>query len=112
MRPSRMLSPLPAARRTGFVSSTAVGRAISKACVETLEERRLFTAAYALIGTAGTTLVRFDTSDPTVIQDAVSISGLQPGESLQGIDFRPTTGVLYALGVVNPDAGSDTLRLY
>src|SRR5688572_22548510 len=80
----------------------------SKPCIEPLEGRTLLSAAYALIGEAGTTLVRFDTTNPGVIQDAVSISGLQPGETLQGIDFRPTTGVLYALGVVNPDAGTDT----
>ncbi len=97
----RPVRPSPAARER-----------IRKACVEALEERRLFTAAYALIGDAGTTLIRFDTTNPTVIQNAVSVSGLQPGETLQGIDFRPTTGVLYALGIVNPDAGTDTARLY
>lgn len=32
---------------------------------------------------------------------ATSITGLQPGESLLGIDFRPATGQLYGLGAQN-----------
>lgn len=49
-------------------------------------------------------LVRFNTSTPGTIVSSVPITGLQPGETVLGIDFRPATGQLYALG--------STSRLY
>ncbi len=50
---------------------------------------------YAL--TAGGKLIRFNPGVPGAISSSLSISGLGSGESLVGIDFRPATGVLYAL---------------
>jgi len=55
-------------------------------------------------------LLRFDTATPGIIDQVVVISGLQPGERLEAIDFRPRTGQLYGLGVV--DGSMDTLRTY
>jgi len=49
-------------------------------------------------------LLRLDSSAPGTILSTVSISGLQAGENLLGIDFRPASGQLYALG--------STSRLY
>jgi hypothetical protein len=43
-------------------------------------------------------LVRFDTDTPQTIISTVPITGLQTGEFLHGIDFRPDTGTLYGLG--------------
>lgn len=44
-------------------------------------------------------LVSFDRSDPTALTSKLSFSGLaQPNELILGIDFRPATGELYALG--------------
>ncbi|HEY8563137.1 MAG TPA: DUF4394 domain-containing protein [Pyrinomonadaceae bacterium] len=43
-------------------------------------------------------LVSFNTARPNTILSTVAISGLQPGENILGIDFRPATGQLYALG--------------
>lgn len=43
-------------------------------------------------------LVGFDTNDPTNLLSDVAITGLQSTETVQGIDFRPATGQLYALG--------------
>jgi len=46
------------------------------------------------------------------IQTRVAVTGLQPGESLVGIDFRPATGRLYAVGstsriyVIDPVTGT------
>jgi len=58
-------------------------------------------------------LLRFSTS-PSLIQTNVAITGLQPGETLLAIDFRPATGELFGLGnsnrlySVNPNTGAAT----
>lgn len=61
----------------------------------------------------GNQLVRFDTATPGVVSAAVVISSLAGGvgERLVGIDFRPRTGSLYALGRASAGA-TDSLRLY
>jgi hypothetical protein len=82
--------------------------------VESLEDRRLPSAMVAL--TAQNQLLRFDSESPTVIQGSAAIAGLQGGESVLGIDVRPATGELYALGssgrlyVVDPVSGAATER--
>jgi hypothetical protein len=43
-------------------------------------------------------LIRFDSATPGVIQSAFGIQGLAANESVRGIDFRPATGALFALG--------------
>ena len=43
-------------------------------------------------------LQRFKSNTPTVIDATVNITGLQVGETLIGIDFRPETGGLYGVG--------------
>jgi hypothetical protein len=53
--------------------------------------------------TAANALVRFDDATPGSIT-SVPVSGLQPGETVLGIDFRPLDEQLYALG--------STSRLY
>jgi hypothetical protein len=93
-------------------SRTSAPAELRKACLETLEDRRLFSVAYSLAGTAGTILNRFDTATPATITDSKPVTGLQTGETLQGIDFRPTTGVLFALGVVNDAGATSSGRLY
>ncbi len=50
---------------------------------------------YAL---AGNTLDKYSTSNPENVISSVTISGLQMGERILGIDFRPKTGELYGLG--------------
>ncbi len=49
-------------------------------------------------------LVRFDSATPGIVTPPIAITGLQAGELVLGIDFRPATGGLYALG--------STSRLY
>ncbi|HEY1076613.1 MAG TPA: DUF4394 domain-containing protein [Fontimonas sp.] len=68
--------------------------------------------------TSNNRLISFNRADPEV-QTAVSVSGLQSGESLLGIDIRPggtpagqiiglgSTGRLYA---IDPDSGAATLK--
>src|SRR5262245_50552659 len=70
-----------------------------------LEPRDVPAAAFAL---AGSTLLAFDTSTPTVTK-TIAVTGVNAGETLVGIDFRPQNGVLYGLGV---DAAANTGTLY
>jgi hypothetical protein len=64
--------------------------------LELLEERAPASVLYGL--TATNQLVRFDSAAPGTIQNTAVVTGLQTGESLLGIDFRPATGQLYGLG--------------
>ncbi len=60
-------------------------------------------------------LVSWDSSDSSDLLDGVAISGLMQNEQLRGIDFRPATGQLYAVGsfnnlyTVNTTSGQATL---
>src|SRR4051812_1557160 len=54
--------------------------------------------------TPANTLLRFDSTAPGTILSTIAVSGLQVGETLEGIDFRPANGQLYGLG--------STSRLY
>ncbi|MBC6112920.1 DUF4394 domain-containing protein [Pedobacter sp. CCM 8938] len=57
---------------------------------------------YAL--TSDGKLLLINAKTPTTIKSTISISGLQTGETILGIDFRPATGQLYGVG--------STSRLY
>jgi hypothetical protein len=48
--------------------------------------------------TVDNTLIEFDSSDPSDISPGFAITGLAQNENIRGIDFRPTDGLLYALG--------------
>jgi uncharacterized protein (TIGR03437 family) len=62
--------------------------------------------------TSGNNLVFFNSRTPGTTLRTVGVTGLQPGESLLGIDARPATGQLYALGssnriyTINPVTGA------
>ncbi|HET6771113.1 MAG TPA: DUF4394 domain-containing protein, partial [Actinomycetota bacterium] len=64
--------------------------------------------------TASGKLLRFNRSAPGTIEASVTITGLQMGESVLGIDFRPATGQLYGIGstsrvyTINPATGVAT----
>ena len=59
-------------------------------------------------------LVTFDSATPGTISTSVAITGLQGGETILGIDYRPANGQLYALGStsrlyqINPLSGAAT----
>jgi Domain of unknown function (DUF4394)/FG-GAP repeat len=55
-------------------------------------------------------LVQFDSAAPGTLTRVAFVSGLQSGERLEAIDFRPRTGQLFGLGII--DGVTDTLRLY
>jgi hypothetical protein len=48
--------------------------------------------------TVSNKLVSFNREQPATIRTNVAVSGLQAGETLVGIDFRPADGQLYAVG--------------
>jgi hypothetical protein len=59
-------------------------------------------------------LVSFKSTAPGVILSTTPLYGLQPGETIVGIDFRPANGQLYAVGssnriyTINPTTGAAT----
>ena len=56
-------------------------------------------SAATLYGVSTTNqLVRFDSATPTMVTTVGVVAGLQTGENIVGIDFRPANGQLYALG--------------
>jgi Domain of unknown function (DUF4394)/Bacterial Ig domain/Calx-beta domain/Domain of unknown function (DUF4214) len=65
-------------------------------------------SAVPLIATDGTNLIRFDSGSPGTVSAPVPITGLNAGETIVGIDYRPSTGILYGLAY---DAGTTTARL-
>src|SRR5688500_2149021 len=46
-------------------------------------------------------LVSFDSATPGTLTNDFTIAGLQAGETLHGIDFRPANGQLYGVSSVN-----------
>ncbi len=62
---------------------------------------------YAL--TANNSLISFDSELPGVVRDLVAVSGIAMGQVLVGMDFRPATGELFALGYNN---ATGEARLY
>ena len=48
--------------------------------------------------TTNNNLLAIDSATPGTIISSVAISGLQSGETIVGIDFRPSSGQLYAIG--------------
>lgn len=59
-------------------------------------------------------LVSFDSARPATMLSMAVVRGLQPGETILGIDFRPTNGRMYALGsssriyIIDPATGAAT----
>jgi len=66
--------------------------------------------------TASGKIVTFQRSAPATLVSNLPVLGLQAGESLLGIDYRPANGVLYAVSnlgriyTIDPATGASTLR--
>jgi hypothetical protein len=64
--------------------------------------------------TASNTLVRYNANNSASVISTTSVTGLQGGENLLAIDFRPGTGQLYGLGstsrlyIINQNSGAAT----
>ena len=67
-----------------------------------------------MVALRGNELIRFHSASPGTILGAATISGLQLGEQLVGIDMRPADGQLYGVGstsrlyLLNPITGAAT----
>src|SRR5262245_4981352 len=94
-------------RRKGLGRRVDATRHRSRLRLEQLEARETPAVAYGL-NAGGTSLVRFDTATPGTLT-AVAPVGLVAGDVLAGLDFRPLTGQLYALGF---NDAADTVRIY
>jgi len=75
---------------SGCVASSAAMMAGSAASAEVV---------YGVTDTQ--TLVSFNSGNPMNILSGVALSGLQQNELVRGIDFRPATGQLFAMGSFN-----------
>ncbi|MBS1715069.1 MAG: DUF4394 domain-containing protein [Armatimonadetes bacterium] len=58
----------------------------------------LATAQDVMAVTTGNRLVRFQATDPTQILADMSFTGLSQNDLVLGLDYRPATGELYAMG--------------
>ena len=66
--------------------------------------------------TASNKLLSFDRATPATIRTTATVTGLQSGENLMGIDYRPADGQLYGVGstgriyTINGTTGAATLK--
>jgi hypothetical protein len=80
---------------------------------EALEDRAV-PATFVAIGGVNK-LVQFNSNTPGIFSHSIAVTGLQANETIRGIDIRPATSRLYALGdsgrlyTVNQDTGAATL---
>ncbi len=76
----------------------------------------VMTAGDVFALTASNKLVSFNRDAPGTVRTNMAITGLQSGENLLGIDFRPADGQLYALGssgriyTINTASGAATMK--
>ncbi|MEG4206670.1 DUF4394 domain-containing protein [Microcoleus sp. Pol7_A1] len=94
--------------QASFVGQIADGRQINGLALP-------LPTAYALtVRNGAETIVGFNEAAPRAILSDAAVTGLQPGESLLGIDFRPANSVLYGVGssnrlyAINPVTGAAT----
>jgi len=81
--------------QASFVGQIADGRQINGLALP-------LPTAYALtVRNGAETIVGFNEAAPGAILSNATVTGLQPGESLLGIDFRPANGLLYGVGSSN-----------
>ncbi len=99
-----LLSPPVASRRFLHVLGTAAGFALALAAPTTAQAQTVF-------GLSGTDLRSVNLASPTNSQTVVAITGVTAGQTLVGIDFRPATGELFALGYDASTTGNNA-RLY
>ena len=73
-------------------------------------------AGDVVVLTASNRLVSFNRDAPGTVRTSVAVTGLQAGDNLVGIDYRPADGLLYGVGssgriyTLNPETGVATLK--
>ncbi|MGH9842400.1 MAG: DUF4394 domain-containing protein [Blastocatellia bacterium] len=94
----------PFGGKIGFESGVSANAFIPSAAIEG--------TVFAI--TAGNNLISFNQFAPNAIIKTSAITGLQSGENILGIDFRPRTGALYAVSsqsrvyIINTATGAAT----
>ncbi|WP_375437288.1 DUF4394 domain-containing protein [uncultured Hymenobacter sp.] len=68
-------------------------------------------AAQTVYGLSGTNLVAFQATAPGTITSTVAITGITAGQNVVGMDVRPNTGQLFALGY-NAALAANNTQLY
>src|SRR5262249_49757292 len=81
--------------KLSHLSPPSTSRPPRRPAVEVLEDRTLLSTLYAWNN--GNHLLRFDSATPGTLDQNVLVSGLGSGQTLLGMDFRPSTGTLYAI---------------
>ncbi len=64
-----------------------------------------------IYGLSGTNLVSFYSNAPNTLLTTVAITGIGAGYGIEGIDFRPATGELFALGYNRSTGAAQLYRL-
>jgi hypothetical protein len=90
--------------KRGLVTLSATSALV---CALFMQEQAQAQTVYGT--TVGNNLISFNATAPTVITSSVSITGITAGQTIQGLDFRPNTGQLYAFGY---DATLGVYQLY
>ena len=80
-------------------SATSLGNIGSGELVRGIAAAPRVTTIFGI--TPSNNLLRFSSSSPSTVISTTQVSGLQPGESIVGIDFRPATRQLYGVGSSN-----------
>jgi hypothetical protein len=80
-----------------------IALALVAAITSTAQAALIFAIAPTAVA-PGSSLLTFDSATPGTVTAPLAVTGLQAGEFLLGIDFRPANGQLYGLG--------STSRLY
>ncbi len=97
-------------------AATSLGQVGSFLKLEGLTALQTSQRVFAI--TTTNSLISFNSDRPDVIMSRVAVTGLQTGETIAGIDFRPATGELYAVGqsasvtnlyTINVNTGTATL---
>ncbi|MGH8854058.1 MAG: DUF4394 domain-containing protein, partial [Telluria sp.] len=69
-----------------------------------------------LVLTTSNRIVSFDRATPATIRSTMPVTGLQAGENLLGIDYRPADGLLYGVGssgriyTITPETGAAAVK--
>ncbi len=94
---------------TTLVGSIGTGRKVDDIAVLIRKQTLRLEGQLVYASTANGNLISFDSKRPQDVRSQVAVSGLPVGQALAGMDFRPATGELYALGY---NAATQMGRLY
>jgi hypothetical protein len=81
-----------------FVGTIGTGAAIIEMAVASSAPVSTPPPSHTIYAISGTNLVSFNSTTPGTISSTVTITGVSAGQVIEGLDFRPADGQLYALG--------------